>query len=285
MNLADVATTQVIAVPAGESIDRAIALMEENEIHHLPVVADGKVVGMLSDRDIFTSVGGLSSAQRRLPGGRLAGPKKVADIMSKPVHTLAPGDTLRLATRLMIHEKIHAIPLIRAGELVGIVTEVDLLGGILAAPEFTETKQPLFARPIRSFFTGQLTTAGPKTSLEELVDLMLRHRIRHLPIVVANELLGIVSDRDVRTALGRAGIRDEQAQESGKFFLGASSAMEIMHTDVKTIDADAALGQAVDELLSNRIHCLPALHAGKLVAILTDTDILRAIGEADKILK
>jgi acetoin utilization protein AcuB len=283
MNLADVATTRVIAVPADESIDRAIAIMEEHEVHHLPVVSQGNVVGMLSDRDILTAVGGLTSAQRRLPGGRVAGPQKVADLMSKPVHTLAPGDTIRLATRLMVHERIHAIPLVRAGELVGIVTGVDLLAGIFRAPEFTETKQPLFSRPIRSFVTGRLTTAGPRTSLDELVDLMLRDRIRHLPIVVASELLGIISDRDVRAALGRSVILDEQAQESGKFFLGSSLAMEIMHTNVMTIDADATLGQAVDALLSNRVHCLPALHAGQLVAIITDTDILRAIGDADKI--
>jgi CBS domain-containing protein len=163
------------------------------------------------------------------------------------------------------------------------VTEVDLLGGILAAPEFTETRQPLFARPIRSLFKGPLTTAGPKASLDELVDVMVRNSIRHLPIAADGELLGVLSDRDVRAALGRAGIRDEQAQESGKFFLGSSVALEIMHTNVKTIDAEATLGKAVDELLSHRIHCLPALDAGKLVAIMTDTDVLRAIGDADKI--
>ena len=144
MNVGDLATSRVIAVPAEESIDRAIAIMEEHEIHHLPVVSAGRVVGMLSDRDILTAVGGLGSAKRRLPGGWVAGPEKVADIMAKPVHTLAPGDTIRLAARLMIRERIHAIPLVRSGELAGIVTAVDLLRAILAALELTEMKRPLF---------------------------------------------------------------------------------------------------------------------------------------------
>lgn len=283
MNVGDFASTQVISLPPEETIDTAIALMEEYQIHHLPVVSTAGVVGMLSDRDILTAVGGLTSAQRRLPGGRIAGPVKVADIMAKPVRTLAPGDSIRLATRLMIHERIHAVPLIRAGELVGILTESDLLGGILAAPDFAETRQPLFARPVRSLFSDRLQTAGPRTPLVDIIDLMLREHIRHLPIVVEGELLGIVSDRDIRAALGRAAIRDEQAQETGKFFLDPALAMEIMRTDVKTIDVDATVGQAIDELLSKRIHGLPVLHAGKLVAIITDTDVLRAIGDVDKI--
>ena len=281
MNLEDVAKTYVITVHPEESIDKAIAIMEEHEIHHLPVAAHGKIEGMLSDRDILTSVGGLESARRRLPGGRIAGPEKVADIMSKSVHTLAPGDTVRLATRLMIHEQIHAVPLVRGGILVGIVTEVDLLDGILRSADFAGRQHPLFEKPIRSLFAGDLTTAGPRASLDELLELMLQKRIRHLPIVVETELLGIISDRDVRAALGRAAVKDQQAQASGRLFFGSSTAMEIMRTNVKTVDADASFGQAVDELLRNRIHCLPVLDAGKPVAIITDTDILRVIGELD----
>jgi acetoin utilization protein AcuB len=283
MNLEDVAKTRVHTVPPEERIDKAIALMEAHDIHHLPVVSQGAIVGMLSDRDILTAVGGLSSAERRLPGQRVAGPERVADIMSKPVRTLAPGDTIRLATRLMIHERIHAIPLVRGDKLVGIVTEVDLLEGILRSAEFTASKPPLAERPIRSFVAGHLTTAGPRTSLDELVDLMLNAGIRHLPIVVERELLGIISDRDVRAALGQEAVQDQQAQASGRLFIGTSAAAEIMRTDVKTIGANASLGQAVDALLRNRIHCLPVLDAGAVVAIITDTDILRVLGDLDMI--
>lgn len=284
MNLEDIAKRHVVTVPPEELIDKAIAVMEEQGIHHLPVVSQGSIVGMLSDRDILTSVGGLKSARRRLPGGRrVAGPEKVADIMSKPVHTLAPGDTVRLATRLMIHERVHAIPLVRGGRLVGIVTEVDLLDGILGSADFIVRKPPLFEKPIRSVVGDNLTTAGPRTSLDEMLDLILHNRIRHLPIVAGNELLGIISDRDLRAALGRAAVQDQKAQASGRMFLGSSLALEIMRTDVKTVDADASIGQTIDELLRNRVHCLPVLEAGRLVAIITDTDILRLIGEMDKI--
>jgi acetoin utilization protein AcuB len=183
----------------------------------------------------------------------------------------------------MIHEQIHAVPLVRGGILVGIVTEVDLLDGILRSADFAGRQHPLFEKPIRSLFAGDLTTAGPRASLDELLELMLQKRIRHLPIVVETELLGIISDRDVRAALGRAAVKDQQAQASGRLFFGSSTAMEIMRTNVKTVDADASFGQAVDELLRNRIHCLPVLDAGKPVAIITDTDILRVIGELDRI--
>ena len=284
MKLEDLAKTHVVTVPPEELIDKAIAIMGVHEIHHLPVVSNGSIVGMLSDKDILISVGGLSSAHRRLPGRRVAGPEKVADIMSKPVHTLSASDSVHLAARLMIRERIHAIPLVRGGTLVGIVTVIDLLDGILSSTELTTTKHPLFEKPIRSFFADQLITAGPSTPVDELVDMMVHRHIRHLPIAVERELLGIISDRDVRAALGRAAVRDQQAQASGKLFLGSWLAMEIMHTDVKTIDSDASFGQVVDELMRNRIHCLPVLEAGKLVAIITDTDILRLIGDWDMIL-
>ncbi len=284
MRIGDYSTTQVISIGSQASIDEAIALMEDNGIHHLPVVEGEKLVGMLSDRDILTAVGGLLSKERKLPRGGLIGPKRVVEIMSKRVLTVSPEDSVRLGTRLMLHERIHALPLVREGKLAGLVSASDLLFGIIAAPELTDVTKPVLEELVRPHMRVQVTTVSPKTQISELVDVLRDKSIRHFPVVVADELLGMISDRDLRRTLAEDSIRDAQAQEKGKLYIGINEAMEIMNPAVSTIDPEDTLGKATDEMLSHRIHSLPVVAGKKLEGMITDSDILRVIGEADKMI-
>lgn len=270
MKLQDVASSVVISVGAKAPHTRALALMEEHQIHHLPVESEGKLVGMVSDRDLLLAAGFRADKKEPL--------LRVEAIMSQPVSFLSPRDSLRTAARLMIERQIHALPLVDEGRLCGIVTASDLLQGLIAAPEFENMTQPLLLQPILAIMGVQVTTVEPRATLEEVVTVMHNKKMRHLPVVVAGELLGIISDRDVRRALGEASGRDAKAQESGAFFVEPGRALDIMTKEVATISPAASVGQAADELLSRRIHCLPVLEEGKLIGIVTDTDILRAIG-------
>lgn len=95
--------------------------MQEKRIRHLPVVQDGKVVGILSDRDLLR-VG------RVLPSGELDFMRRHAgDIMTLSPIVCAPDASVAEAARIMTTEKIDALPVVAGGRLIGLVTSTDLL--------------------------------------------------------------------------------------------------------------------------------------------------------------
>jgi acetoin utilization protein AcuB len=107
-----------------ESLASAFATMRRLEIRHLPVVDDGAVVGIVTDRDLRLATSALAEAQRA-PGD------PVAAVMSRPVQTAAPRDPVEHAARTMRELKIGCLPVLEGKALVGIVTGIDLLDTLL----------------------------------------------------------------------------------------------------------------------------------------------------------
>jgi acetoin utilization protein AcuB len=283
VQLGELSTKNVFFVAPDDSVDQAFKLMEDHGVHHLPVLDSGQVVGMVSDRDLLVAgVGGSEGEPKKSPK-RMNSLPCVAEIMSQPVLTLSPDDPLRSATWLMVKHRIHAIPLVRNERLVGLVSDSDLLRGVIASRSvFQFAEEDFFLRPVISHIHGQLTMVKPTASLYDVVDIMCRKKIRHLPVVVDGTLLGIVSDRDVRQALGRSTVMDARSQESGELYIGPSEVYEIMSPAVNTLHSSATTQEAVEELLRLRVHCLPVVDSGELLGVITDTDLLRAIGALDK---
>lgn len=282
MKLGELSTRSVSYVTPEDPVGRAVDIMEEHGFHHLPVLTAGQIVGMISDRDLLMiGAGQLGAAGKRAHPDKEEQPR-VADIMSQPVHTLSPDDAVRSATWLMVTQRVHSIPLIRGDRLVGLVTESDLLRGLITSRGAAPLDNALLRQPVMLHMRAKLVTVGPTASLHDVVDIMRSKEIRHLPVVVDDELLGIVSDRDVRRALGNAAAMDAQAQESGKFYMGPSEVCEVMTKVLQTISPSATIETAVEELLQHKVHCLLVVDDRKLLGVITDTDLLRAIGAADK---
>lgn len=283
MKLGELSTRTVSFVTPEDSVGKAVNIMEEHGFHHLPVLAAGKIVGMVSDRDLLMVGAGQDGEAQKSANPDEDEQPRVADIMSQPVFTLSPDDVVRSATWLMVTQRVHAIPLIRGDRLVGLVTESDLLRGLITSRAVSQlTDDALLQQSVMSHIRGKLVTVGPTASLNDVVDLMRSKQIRHLPVVDEDELLGIISDRDVRRALGNAAAMDAKAQESGEFYLGPSEVGNVMTKVLQTISPSATVETAGDELLRHKVHCLLVVDDGKLLGVITDTDLLRAIGAADK---
>ena len=115
-------TRNVVCVQANDALESARDIMGEWEIRHLPVVDDGKVIGILSDRDILlhTSVG--------QEGEMVVEDLEVGDVMTRNLITCGPTDSIAKIATIMTDRKIDSLPVIEAdGELVGLVTSTDLL--------------------------------------------------------------------------------------------------------------------------------------------------------------
>ncbi len=122
MQASNTMTRQVITVPPELTLDVAHRVMESHHIRHLVVMQHGKLVGILSDRDV------LLAATADARGGVAVPRSPIGAAMTTEPLTCEPDTTVATLARLMTERKIDAVPVIgSAGRLVGLVTSTDLL--------------------------------------------------------------------------------------------------------------------------------------------------------------
>jgi CBS domain-containing protein/uncharacterized protein (DUF2267 family) len=109
---------RMVALKSSTPVLEAARAIENNNIGAVVVQDDGRVVGMVTDRDLAVRVLGAGLDARTTP---------LAAVMTAPVTTLSPADSQSDAVQLMQQRNIRRIPLVEAGRLVGIVTLDDLL--------------------------------------------------------------------------------------------------------------------------------------------------------------
>ena len=115
-------------------------------------------------------------------------------------------------------------------------------------------------------------TMSPIETIGKADDLMNTNRIRQLPVVQGNRLVGIVTDRDIRSFLGGSLLDSPEARERAL----ASAVQEIMTTEPIIVTADDDLQQAVELMIEEKIGGIPVVNdAEGLVGIVTYVDVLR----------
>lgn len=120
-------TQDVVTIGPAEGLQRALSLMREHRIRHLPVVEGRRLVGIITDRDL-REVGSRSTRGGEPPAVLAAlGPLAVRELMTRTVITVGPEVPVEEAARLLVQHKIGCLPVVRGEELVGILTTSDLL--------------------------------------------------------------------------------------------------------------------------------------------------------------
>lgn len=126
----------VMTVKPRDSIRSARETMAQHRVNQLPVVVDGNVIGIVTDRDLRDA---FPSVFEAFPGATNpdADPATipVEDVMTANVLTLGPDARVEDAARLMRTERIGAIPIVAGERLVGILTRSDVLDAFLALAE------------------------------------------------------------------------------------------------------------------------------------------------------
>jgi CBS domain-containing protein len=135
--------TEVVTLDAKDHLDLADSLMRLGRIRHMPVLSDGKLVGILSQRDLFRA--GISTVLRLRPSAEREWLAKipVREVMTSPVITARPDMSVREAVQLMLDHKIGCLPVVEKGELVGLLSETDCLRYLARLLDLWDTKQEL----------------------------------------------------------------------------------------------------------------------------------------------
>lgn len=124
--------TQVITIGPLESAAAAWGLLRAHKIRHLPVIEEGKVVGMVTDRDIrLVFPSGLTSGQKEQDAHDALERVSVRQIMASHVLTVTPETSIADAARILLERRIGGLPVIQGNRLVGIITKTDILAAFV----------------------------------------------------------------------------------------------------------------------------------------------------------
>lgn len=109
---------EVISVTAQTSVRDAVALLAERRIGAVPVIEDGAVVGIFSERDVITGLAEFGAASLD---------RTVGEVMTAPAITVSQGDSVLAALSLMTQRRVRHLPVVEASGVLGFVSIGDLV--------------------------------------------------------------------------------------------------------------------------------------------------------------
>ena len=132
----DIMASPVVTLPLRASLTQAWELVKGLRFRHIPILSrNGELVGILSDRDL--SRGTVESALVGIKGSAYLGKVTIENYVSHPVLVANPEATLPALARVLLEERIGAIPVVsQEKELLGLITRSDMLRVIVSHPNF-----------------------------------------------------------------------------------------------------------------------------------------------------
>jgi CBS domain-containing protein len=253
-------TRNLVSVRPDDDLTVAGQIMRWAGVRHLPVLEDGAVVGVLTARDLL----------RHRAEGDGNGP--VRAFMTARPELIGPDEDLAAACALMVARKIGCLPVVEGGKLVGILTTTDILGSQIGGGS---AAVPGSQARVAVAMKCDPATVAPYAPLLEAVGIMVDRDVRHVPVVDKDHrVIGIVSDRDVRTAIGDPG----EALHQELTELEELRVSGVMTTEVVTVREDRQLSDVARQFVDERVGAIPVVDSrDRLVGIVTYVDVIRAL--------
>ncbi len=252
MKVAEIMSADPATLESSRGLAEAINLMSELDVRHLPVMREGRVVGVVSDRDLLESTGWMWNGER----GKA--PAILEDVLQPEPLTIGPEESVSTLARVLVEWGVGCAPVVDGGRLCGIATEIDVLKALV---KLGETAGEAARITVAQRMTSDVVAIDAKTTAAEALALMGAQNVRHLPVLDRQSVLGIVSDRDLRALLGRA-------------LPGTTPVKDFMTRNVESVAPDDDLIHAARRMAQRKIGALPVVDREGLVGMLTVTDLL-----------
>lgn len=257
-----------IVLPAAE--------LEEVLPHLLEMVTDGIVA--VEERIVY------SHRTRRL---LLPRHLRVRDAMTPQPKTISPNAPAREVIRLLLESPFNALPVVKEKEVVGIITQGDLLERLgmplrlgllrrLQQPQVEEYLNTLEGKFARDLMSQPVTVVREDQPLTEAVQKMLRGGLKRLPVVdEKNHLVGMLSRIDVLRAAASHAPDWERLAESHVVVTNVRTVADIVDRERLSLPPTATLEEVLRHLAVSRLQRVAVVaEDGKLLGIISDGDLL-----------
>jgi len=138
--LSEIMNRDLVTVDKQASLRRARRILDQHRIRHLLVVDEKRLVGIVTDRDLRQAAPSSKSPLTISERQEFMDELKVLEVMSRKLITASPTTTIREAAKVMVSEKIGCLPVVDGNQLVGIVTQTDLLEMLVRGEQATEAE-------------------------------------------------------------------------------------------------------------------------------------------------
>jgi len=128
--------------------------------------------------------------------------------------------------------------------------------------------------------TRELRTVTPDHSISEVREIFDIERFRHMPVVDADGLVGIISQTDLLRMMHGAKIMTSRVEQLNTLIFESTTVGEVMTRDVKTVESEAPVSEAARIMIHYKLNAVPVTEDGVIIGMLTSTDILREYIEA-----
>ena len=277
-----IATRDVVSIPPSKSIKDTAKVMMEHEFRRLPITdpGSGKLLGIVTVMDILDFFGGgkkFNIIEKKYEDNFLAAINEpVREIMTRDLITLSTKASIGETIETMMSHQLGAIPLVDADyNLAAIVTERDIALS-LAGMAGKET--------VQDYMSAKVFTTTPGTPLEGACKIMVRNGLRRIPVIggeadiskAAKKLLGILTSTDVIRFLNAKELFDHLNSNLATDVL-KTNISEIMVKEPITIPPTTTIGELCEIFAEKNIGGVPVLKDDRVVGIITERDVLRAV--------
>lgn len=184
-------------------IQEVARLMLENDVYHLPVFENEKLVGIIRDEDLLKKI------------SEEIGEEPIEKYMTRNPKTVSPDDNIGKVIKIFKEENVSRLPVIKDEKLVGIITIHDLMEKVLhpeEKPEYGEfiaEKKRYLKIPVKGIMVEEPIVMPPNAKVKEVIKEMLKNKFGGMLIAKEKKLMGIVTKKDLLEPIASYG-REEK---------------------------------------------------------------------------
>ena len=268
-SLMKVASSKVIATHPMNSIKNVAALMKDSDVRRLPVIDAGKnrLEGIVAAIDILDFLGGgdkYNIIEKDFHGNFLSAINSPVNKIMRPAMFLDSQSSVDDAVEIMIGKRSSCITIVENAKtmrVVGLVTERDLL-----------PKAEDFGVKVGDVMQKNVITATKGMMLSDVSKVMVRSRLRRLPVIEDEKLVGIITVLDVLGFLEKGNFNSVNAEENLSVRTGS-----LMEKTIVSVSIGDDLGLVCKLVNETGYGGFPVAEDGKLLGIVTITDVLRHV--------
>jgi len=258
MKIKEIMTKEVITVSKNDDLKYVMDLMEKHNISKIPVMDDGKLVGIVTDTTIADKLGSMKN--RGVPASRM----HASTVMDKNFEAIYPEMDVKEILQTVGKPGLTMLPVIGNDMLVGVVTKADLL------PFVKGNKK------VREIMTTNVYHVRPDDRVIHARRILFDNDIARLPVVEDGKVVGMLSDKEISFAF--SDIKRSYSLGQQNHHIRELLVKDVMKTPAIVSDGDITVEEAAKIMMENEIGCIPIVNKDeKIEGIVTRTDLVRLL--------